>query len=253
MKEPLAILLLVLLISSCNNAGPANEKTGDLTKSPDSLLMNENLIQYYREKGRYDSALEVIQKALLKDSAIPRLWQIKGTLEFENEDTLNAIRSFEKTVSLSPNRQYLISLGTLYAQTKNDKAQSIADSISARNPSKVDKDAIFIKGLYYTYLGNKQKAIGFFDLCVAMDYTFMSAYREKAIALYDQQKFQEALKVLEKAVTLQNSFEEGHYWEGRCLEKLNRINDAVDSYKTALQYDPNYIEAKDALARLGIK
>ena len=253
MKESVTILLFVLLISSCNNAGPAKEKTVDITKSPDSILMNENLIQYYREKGRYDSALAIIQKALQKDSAISRLWQIKGTLDFENEDTVNAIRAFEKTVSLNPIRQYLISLGTLYAQTKNGKALSIADTISARNSSKVDKDALFIKGLYYTYLGNKQKAIGFFDQCLAMDYTFMSAYREKAIALYDMQKFQDALKVLEKAVTLQNSFEEGHYWEGRCLEKLNRINDAVDSYKTALQYDPNYIEAKDALARLGIK
>jgi hypothetical protein len=37
------------------------------------------------------------------------------------------------------------------------------------------------------------------------------------------------------------------------LEKLKRTDEAIESYQRALMYDPEYIEAKDALARLGIK
>ena len=59
--------------------------------------------------------------------------------------------------------------------------------------------------------------------------------------------------VLDKAVTLQNNFEEGYYYKGRTLEKLNRIKDAIEAYQMALAYDPEYIEAKDALGRLGIR
>ena len=78
----------------------------------------------------------------------------------------------------------------------------------------------------------------------------MFAYREKAIALYDQGKYQDALSVLKKATTLQNGFDEGYYWRGRCFEKLNKLADAMEDYRTALLYNPGYAEAKDALARL---
>ena len=86
-----------------------------------------------------------------------------------------------------------------------------------------------------------------------MNYTFMDAYREKALALYDQGNYKGALAVLDKAVTLQNNFEEGYFYRGRCLEKLNRLNEAIESYQMALLYGPGYIEAKEALAKLGFK
>ena len=78
----------------------------------------------------------------------------------------------------------------------------------------------------------------------------MLAYREKGIALYDLGKYNDAITVLDKAVTLQNNFDEGYYWLGRCLEKLNKPNDAIEKYKNALLYAPDYVEAKDALVRL---
>ena len=81
----------------------------------------------------------------------------------------------------------------------------------------------------------------------------MFAYREKGIALYDLGKYNDAITVLDKAVTLQNNFDEGYYWLGRCLEKLNKPNDAIEEYKTALLYSPDYIEAKTALERLQAK
>ena len=90
----------------------------------------------------------------------------------------------------------------------------------------------------------------FFDKCLNMDYTYMLAYREKGIALYDQEKYTDAVTVLDKAVTLQNNFDEGYYWLGRCLEKLNKPTDAIEEYKMAVLYAPDYIEARAALERL---
>jgi tetratricopeptide (TPR) repeat protein len=78
----------------------------------------------------------------------------------------------------------------------------------------------------------------------------MFAYREKAIALYDQAKYEEALKVLERAVTIQNNFDEGYYWMGNCYKKLNKKEEAIQSYHTALMYDKDFIEARDSLKTL---
>ena len=113
--------------------------------------------------------------------------------------------------------------------------------------------AFFITGLYSSYAGNKEDAIANFNKALGISYTYMPAYVEKALALYDLGKNKEALAVLDRAITLQNNFDEGYYWLGRCLEKLNRPNDAIEEYKTALMYAPDYVEAQDALTRLGVK
>ncbi len=265
-KFILACLVLLITIMGCNNqdqaeksdehAVPGKDHEQTLKDSialfPDSLLLKENLIQYYRDSGALDKAIVVANDALQKDSNNARLWDIKATLHFENGDTLNAINSFEKATAIFPDPGYIMSLGSLYAQTKNAKALAIADILIIKKAN-ADKEAYFIKGMYYTYTGDKIKALSFFDKCLLLDYTFMFAYREKAIALYDMGKYEDAIKVLGKAVTLQNNFDEGYYWRGRCFEKLNKTTEAIEEYHTALLYSPDFIEAKEALARLGVK
>ena len=78
------------------------------------------------------------------------------------------------------------------------------------------------------------------------------AYREKAICLFDLNQYELALDVMKNAVKIQNTFDEGYYWMGRCYEKLDKRKEAIENYQLALQIDPNYIEAKDALKRFGI-
>ena len=255
----------LVILFACNNnqeehdqAGPktapvTNEKKlrDAVLKYPDSLLLKENLIQYFRDSGDYTSAIKEVNNDLGKDSMNARLWNIKASLHFEDADTIDAIRSLEKAIGIFPDPQYIISLGKLYAQTRNPLAIELADALLATNKTKADKEAFYIKGLYHSFNNEEIKAIVYFDKCLALNYTFMDAYREKAIALYDLGKYTEAIAVLDKAITLQNNFDEGYYYSGKCLEKLNRIPEAIQAYQNALVYDPDYAEAKEALARLG--
>lgn len=251
-----------MILTACNEPEkqePPKELSAEdqlkeqVAKFPDSLLLKENLIQYYRENGNYENALKEVNNAVQKDTGNIRLWDIKAILHFEDGDTLQSIRSFEKALSIYPLPEDMISLATLYAQTKNAKALSLADTLLIKFKPDATKQALFIKGLYYSFTEDKVKAIGFFDQCLALDFHNMDAYREKAIALYDLKKYEDALTVLNRAITLENNFDEGYYYKGRCLEKLNRKEEAIEAYQSALMYTPDYIEAKDALARLGVK
>lgn len=261
-----AITLLVLLVlPGCNNADKEKPKDvqlisvpekilkDDIARFPDSILLKEKLIQYYRDSAAYEKAITTVNEALHKDSSIARLWEIKAILHFENEDTVTAIRSFETATRILPLPYYFKMLGSLYAQTKNIKALDMADALLLNKNADTDNEAFFIKGLYYSNINDKLKAITFFDKCLALNYTYMLAYREKAIAMYDMGKYEDAIKVLDKAVTLQNNFDEGYYWRGRSLEKLNKPTEAADEYRAALKYAPDFTEAKDALNRLGEK
>ena len=71
--------------------------------------------------------------------------------------------------------------------------------------------------------------------------------------MYNNGKYEEAINILNKATTLQNNFDEGYYWLGKCYEKLKKTDAAIESYKTALLYNPDYTEASDALGKLGVK
>lgn len=250
-----------VIIGSCNNSNDGNVPSPTelntkeslkhaIREFPDSLTLIQNLIEVYRDEGAYDSALSLTDMQIKKDSGNAYLWNMKATLLFENEDTLNAIKSLEHTINIYPLPEYLVSLGTIYAEIKNPKSLMIADGLLKANKVKSGKDAMFVKGLYYSYTNDKKKAIDYFDSSLNMDFTYMFSYREKAIALYDLGKYAEALEVLKKAVTIQNNFDEGYYWMGKCYEKLDMKNDAIQSYQTALLFDKNFIEAREALDKM---
>ncbi len=215
---------------------------------PDSTIIREDFIQFFREHGEYSKAISQTDQAIRKDSLNDRMWYIKGILQSENSDTAAAVLSLEKAFSLKPNADYLLKLANLYALTKNFKAIQLADALSKYDIAA--EKLLYIKGSYYLAINDKTKGIYFMDQALQINFTFMEAYREKAIALYDQQKYASALQVLNKAVTLQNSFEEGYYYIGLCLEKLNRNEEAIEAYQKALMYDSGYEEAKIALQRL---
>jgi len=221
-----------------------------IVQHPDSLLLKEELIQYFRDNSNYDMAIGETNNALKKDSANARLWDIKATLYFEKGDTINAINAFEKAIALNPQPLYKISLGLIYAQIKNARALDIADALLKDPNAKAEKQAQFIKGLYFSYLGDYPKSISFFNTCLAIDYTYIDAYKEKAICLYHLTKYDEAIESLKKAVALQTTYDEGYYWLGRCYQKMKNSKEAIENYKTALQIDPDYAEAKDALSQL---
>jgi len=252
---------ILALIISCNSnrsdkvqpdlsANSKESLKNAIKEYPDSLLLIQDLIEAYRDEGSYDSALALTDNQIKKDSNNAYLWNMKATLHFENDDTLNAITSLEHAVDIYPMPEYLVALATIYAEVKNPKSLIIADGLLKANRVKSGADAMFVKGLYYSYNNDKTKAINYFDSSLHMDFTYMFSYREKAIALYDLGKYQEALDVLKRAVTVQNNFDEGYYWMGRCYEKLNSKDDAIQSYQTALLYDKDFIEAREALNKL---
>ncbi|MEO6732165.1 MAG: tetratricopeptide repeat protein [Ferruginibacter sp.] len=257
------IYIISLTLLSCNNTNNNNEVTNDpslindekqlrtlISQYPDSLLLRENLVQYFRDNSNYGQAIAETDSILKLDSTNTRFLEIKAVLFFENDDTLNAIKTFEKAILINAQPEYIIPLGTLYAQTKNKKALAMADTLLHAPAANYKKQAFYIRGLYYSYVGEKVKALAFFNNCLKLDYRDMPAYREKAICLYDLHKYSSAVDVLKQALTVQNTFDEGYYWLGRCYEKLDKRKEAIESYQFALQFDPNYLEAKEALDKL---
>lgn len=256
-------LLFILLLFACNTNNNnninkeiistktlADSLTDVIIQHPDSLLLKENLIQYYREQNNYEKAIKSTRGFIFNDSLNPRLWHIYAVLLLEQKDTVQAINTFRKTIDLYPNNVDLTYLASIYANQKNDKALIIANLLLKDFKEISEKDAFFIKGLYYTNTNNKSAAITYFNQCLALDFNFMEAYREKAIALADLKKHKEAIVVLIKATTLNNHYDEGYFYLGEFYKKINNNSAAIESYNMAILYNPDNMEAKEALSQI---
>ena len=252
------LILFGFFLAACNNEEAKQESSGNLSqeqqlkemlqKYPDSMLLVENLVQFYRENTEYEESLSTVDDALKKDSSAYRFWHIKGILHYENADTAEAIKSLETSTRLSNNSNDILLLAKLYAETKNPVALQLAGLLIKQG--EFIKESILIKGIYYSSIREDEKALGFFDEAINTTYTFMEPYKEKALVLYRKEQYMEALRVLDKAVKIKSSYAEGYFYMGLCFEKLNRLEDAKESYETALIYDADYDEARQALAKV---
>lgn len=259
----LGFILAAISLVSCkdDNTGMEDDTNGtkgdisflqkQVSLYPDSMALGQQLIQAYRSDGNYDSAISFAKRLVARDTGDAYMWNIIATLSYENEDTVAAIAALQKAASIYPLPEYFVSLGTIYAERRDTQALKIASNLIEHPETReVRENAYFIKGLYYNYTRQSQKAIDVLDSALKTNFTFMFAYREKAIALYDMGKYRESVNVLRRAVTLQNSFDEGYYWMGKAYERLNDKDSAIQSYQNALLYDKNFVEAREALNKL---
>jgi tetratricopeptide (TPR) repeat protein len=259
---PICIALLTACGDKKNTASStteayqsAEEKTliDGYNAYPDSAVLLGNLIRFYIESQNFDKAQSMLDKAIAKDTANPELWDSKSMIALQKEDTANAIKYLERAAYLGAQPEYIIGLGSLYAQTKKPEALVMADALLSAKRAGAEKEAYFIKGLYYSFTNEKQKSIPFFDKSLELDYNFMEAYMEKGLALYDLQDYEGARKVFTQSVKVNTRFDRGYFYLGKTFEKLGDTKVAIELFETALQIDPNYIEAQDALQKLGIK
>jgi tetratricopeptide (TPR) repeat protein len=220
---------------------------------PDSTLLFEELIQWYRDNNKYELAIHLADSMTKTNNTNNSFHRILAFLFYEINDTTNAILHFEKVVSHTPKFSDWLSLGSLYAGKKNSKAIEVADFLAKSDPNKHLKESYFIKGIYFEAVQDYEKAISYFDSCVQLEFSFMEAYREKAICLIELKKYIEAIAFLDRATTLNNRFADGYFWKGVCLEKLLQKEDAAMSYQKALMYDTSYTEAEEAIDRLSSK
>ncbi len=139
-------------------------------------------------------------------------------------------------------------------------------------------------GLAYFMKGNLQEASGYLQKCLAIDPTFSEArnnlgmvyqeqgfldkaqqefrlaaadknYNSRELPYYNlarlyltAEKYQDALDHVQKAIELNNNLAMTHNLKGTLHERLNQLDEAIESYKQAVKIDPLSIKFSYDLA-----
>ncbi|GEO08440.1 tetratricopeptide repeat protein [Segetibacter aerophilus] len=263
MKKSLFIFAVASFIVSCNGddkkISPVSEAQlkviGDLTERvkehPDSAGLRMKLINTYDSLHMYEEAIIQTDSLIKRDSVNNGLWFTKGQLQEDSKDTVGAIRSYERALSIYPSVESQLSLANLFAETRNAKALMICKNVMAMGLGReADATCNFIAGVYFARVGDKKQALQLFDKAINDNYTLMEAYMEKGFIYYDSKNYPKALNVFETALSVNKTYADAYYWKAKCNEAIGNKQEALIDYKRSLGLDKQLKEAAEAVKRL---
>ncbi len=273
MKKWILLLLCIpALYFSCKNDGK-NEPDDSVTNSarerfspqvsslqdllithPDSAGLRLKLAMLLDSIGQPMVAIAQVDTLLHADSLNYGLWFTHGQIAEDIPDTAKAIQSYKKAISIYNSPDALLALANIYAEQKNNECLVICVRINELSLGReYDAHCNFISGVYYARTGNKEKALQFFNNCIAENYTYMEAYIEKGLLYFDKKDYQNALTVFRFASGVNSLDADPYYWMGRCYEMMNMKDSALLRFQQSYSLDRSDPQVKAAVVRMGGK
>ena len=140
-------------------------------------------------------------------------------------------------------------LAYLYQRKGNsDDALKQYREVFQINPESVD--ALIGIGTVMADLGKTGDAVYYLTEALRIDPKNVSAHNNLGLVAYRNGKMEEAMYHYRMAFIADSHNVEVRYNMGLAFEKMGRINDAIAYLKEAIEIKPDYVRAKEALARL---
>ncbi len=249
-KEPYALGISTLLLNKKPDSAILFLQQA-LKEIPNSLMLRLSLAHSYHAQKKIDEALLICNEILHYIPVQVDVLKLKGDLLWEKGNKDEAIAMLEKARQITPfDVELNYFLAFKYTEQKNPGVLALCDSLIRYDSLDLRAEPYYYKGLYYSNINDKEKALTQFDLAIKKDYTFLEGYIEKAAVLYDQKKYPAAIKVLDLSLTISPSFADGYYWLGKVNEAMGNKEAANLDYRKAYQLDKTMTEAKQAIERM---
>jgi tetratricopeptide (TPR) repeat protein len=218
---------------------------------PQSIPLHISLIQAYADGQRTNEALTICDKVLQQSPDQLSVLMMKSDLLEQEHDTSGSIHTLEQAYRLAPSNEDLCyNLAFKFAQSRNRKALALCDSMLRNNTIEKKAEPWYFKGIYYSNVNDKPKALECFNKAIQSDYSFLDAYMDKGQILFDQKKYAEAINVFELALKVSSAYSDAYYWLAKCQEATGKKEDARLNYQRAYGLDKSLTEAKEAADKL---
>lgn len=226
--------------------------TTALKDLPQSILLQISLARSYEAMNKTDDALRIAKGILQINPQQVDVLKMKADLLGKKGNDTAALAVLEKAYSLTPfdvELNYVLALR--YAETKNPRVLSLCDSLIKKDSLHIHAEPYYYKGIYYSNINDKGKAITSFNQAIKTDYYFLNAYIEKGSILYEQKRWPEASSIFNLAISISPKFADAYYWLAKCQEAMGQKDEAKLNYQRAYGLDKSFIEAKEAAGKIG--
>jgi tetratricopeptide (TPR) repeat protein len=245
-KEQYALGVSNLLLDKKSNTSVVFIKEA-ITELPKSILLKIALARALHAQDKTDEALKACEEVLQQNPQQVDIIKIKAALLDKKGKGAEAISILENAYQLTPYDIDLnYELAFKYAETKNPKVIALCDSLARIDTANNHAEPAYYKGIYFSNIGDKQKAIQLFNQAIQNNYYYLNAHIEKGRVLYNQEKYTEALKTFKLPNTISPDFADAWYWIGKCQEAMGQKEEARLNYQRAYGLDKTFVEAKEA-------
>ena len=222
-----------------------------LKKIPGSIGLHITLAKGYESKSQFDKALAIADDIIKQYPGELDALMLKSEILGKQSKNAEALSILEQAYKYAPGDVDLVhQLAFEYADSKNPKVLSLADSLIKVDVEKRHAEPYYFKGLYYENTGNWKEAVKYFDEAIQHDFNFMDAYLDKGQTYYDQKKYAEALKTFQLTTTVFPSESLPYFWLGKTQQATGNKNEARLNYQRSYGLDKTFTEAKDSADRL---
>lgn len=161
-----------------------------------------------------------------------------------------AINYFRKIIELKPdNWDAYLHLGLAYEGLDNYE-QAIFYLKRAVAVNQFLAEAYWIMGRIYLKIGNYGLAMKNYEKAVEIAPNNTRYLNSLAKLYFTLDKNAQAIRTLQLAIDNNPNSKWSYYYLGQCLEKEYQFDIAIEQYEKAINIDPQFVEAKLALAKL---
>lgn len=216
-------------------------------KNIDALL---KLAELYLYVSKSEKSIEYINKALKIDQYNAKAYFMKGMNYKDLKDTARAISSMQTAVEQDQNYYHAyMQLGILCAAKKNPMAVQYYKNAVRIMPN--SSEAWYAIGKYYQDTGDWENAITTYNALIAAGtQNKYASYNLGVIYLVNLKKYQLAVDHFTTAIQADPNYVEAYYGRGVSYHALKDEKQAIDNYQQCLHINPDYKPAQIELKQL---
>lgn len=222
-----------------------------LAELTNSFLLQLTLARALVAQNKTDEALAIADKMLSQNPEQVDVLKMKADILEKKGDKMASLSALQKAYDLAPSDvelNYMLALRL--AESGNGRVLKICDSLIMADSLGIHAEPLYYKGIYYSAINDKPKAISFFDQAIKTDFYFLDGYIEKGAVLFEMKKYAEALEVFNLCLTVSPKFADAYYWIAKCQEAMGMPAEAKLNFQRAFSLDEKLVEAKAAADKL---
>lgn len=208
------------------------------------------LAELYFHLNMVEQCTSTLDKAIELQSYNPKAYLTKAFCYKELQDTANMIRFLHLVIDQDPKEKKAhLELGYFYQQQKNPIA--IEYYKAALNQYPTDKEIIHNLAVMYMDLGEIELAKEQYNYLLSVDPENIGAFTQLGyISLYYEDNYDESIRYLTQAITLDSTFVEAVCNRGLAFELKGEVANARQDYGYCLKVQPNFEPAVKGMNRL---
>lgn len=215
------------------------------------------LAELYFHLRMFPECNKTLDGALEQERFNPKAHLIRGFCLKEMQDTVGAMRMFQLCIDQNPTEiRAFLELGYYYQKKLDPLAINYYQNALLVDPNNIEINFNLAKLLQD--LGEKnhsdeqiEQAIEQYKIVLQIKEDHLPTLNNLGyVYMVDQDKYDEALSMFDRAIAVEPNCVEAHCNRGVCFECTGRLEEARQAYETARKILPNYEPAVTGLNRL---